>query len=139
MFFHSVFFECAACSDSDIQFIDESNFSFLEKRWNFHMENLRHEPGYTILSIKHPLSMPTILSDKINAFQKHFMVGNKNNFLESQWAAVSDINRFYIQDHKNNGEKTFNEFGELLEGRSSGHLKVIPVMLDCGVAISRSK
>ena len=65
MFF---FKECMICLGSEMEYFDELSLTEENKLWYDHLKKLRNQPGYNLLPVNAPLSMPKRLSDKILFF-----------------------------------------------------------------------
>ena len=111
------------CLGSEKEYFDELSLTEENKLWYDHLKKLRNQPGYNLLPVNAPLSMPKRLSDKIRFFQHSFIMGTRNTQLKKHWVSIDDVNSFYVLDSEICGEEISNDFGKLETGRFSGCLK----------------
>lgn len=68
--------------------------------WYDPLKQFRIKPGYNILSIKNPLSMPKRLGDKISALTQSFMMENSNGQLKKKGATLRRLTTFTLLTQK---------------------------------------
>ena len=116
---HTLFFipiECNVCSESEMKYIDECVQGVPYKLWQNHLETLRSQQGYQLLSTKSKRGMPEHVSVRISSFQQMFMIPH-NSSLRKQWVTVESVNSYFIDDRNIDGDTCPKEYGELIEGR----------------------
>ena len=111
------------CLGSEMEYFDELSLTEENKLWYDHLKKLRNQPGYNLLPVNAPLSMPKRLSDKIRFFQHSFIMSTTNTQLQKHWVSIDDVNSFYVLDSEICGKAISNGFGKLETGRFSGCLK----------------
>ncbi len=106
-----------------MQYFDESNATLQQGIWFNHLKQMRNKPGYNLLPLKYPISMPQRLIDQISAIQYLFLVIDDDVYKKKEWTSVQDVNSFYVGDSEIDGQTLSNKFGNLIEGRTTGCLK----------------